>query len=131
MLCEQLADKTHEVENAYGRVVTNQGNQKAMSILLEVFEPSDAPWRGLGTIPASGLSFRDDFSGFDAVKRFGLDEIETGLEPKGCACGQVLRGIIDPTECPLFGNACNPESPVGSCMVSSEGSCAAWFKYST
>ena len=130
MLCEQLADKTHEVENAYGRVVTNQGNRKAMSMLFEVFEPSDAPWRGLGTIPASGLSFRDDFSGIDAVKRFGLDEIETGPEPKGCACGQVLRGIIDPVDCDLFGSTCTPESPVGSCMVSSEGSCAAWYRYS-
>jgi hydrogenase expression/formation protein HypD len=131
MLCDQLADKTHEVENAYGRVVTNQGNRKAMSMLHEVFEPSEAPWRGLGTISESGLAFRKEFSDFSAVKRFDLDEIETGPEPKGCACGQVLRGIIDPVECPLFGNACTPESPVGSCMVSSEGSCAAWFKYST
>jgi hydrogenase expression/formation protein HypD len=131
MLCEQLAYKTHEVENGYGRVVTNQGNRKAMSMLLEVFEPSDAPWRGLGNIPASGLAFRDHFIGFDAVKRFDLDKVETGAEPKGCACGQVLRGIIDPIDCPLFGSTCTPESPVGSCMVSSEGSCAAWFKYST
>lgn len=131
MLCEQLADNTHEVENAYGRAVTNEGNRKAMSMLFEVFEPSDAPWRGLGTIPDSGLAFRDEFSSFDAVERFGLEEIQTGSEPEGCACGEVLRGIIDPIQCPLFGNVCTPESPVGSCMVSSEGSCAAWFRYST
>jgi len=131
MLCEQFADNTHEVGNAYGRVVTNQGNRKAMSMLFEVFEPSNAPWRGLGTIPDSGLAFRDAFSDFDAVKRFDLDEIETRPDPKECACGRVLTGVIDPTDCTLFGNACTPESPVGSCMVSSEGSCAAWFKYST
>jgi len=131
VLCEQLADKTHEVKNAYGRVVTNQGNQKAMSLLHEVFQPSDAPWRGLGIIPDSGLAFRDEFSEFDAVKRFDLKSVQTGSEPSGCACGQVLRGIIDPVDCPLFGNECTPESPVGSCMVSSEGSCAAWFKYSS
>ena len=131
MLCEQLADKEHEVKNAYGRAVTDKGNLKAMSLLHEVFEPSDAPWRGLGTIPASGLAFRDDFHNFDAVKRFNLDTVETGQEPAGCACGHVLRGMIDPVECPLFGNECTPETPVGSCMVSSEGSCAAWFKYST
>ncbi len=131
MLCEQLADNTHEVKNAYGRVVTNEGNQKAMSMLFEVFEPSDAPWRGLGSIPASGLAFRDEFSDFNAVKRFDLDEIEARPEPAECACGEVLRGIIDPTDCSLFGNTCTPESPVGSCMVSSEGSCAAWYRYSS
>ena len=131
MLCELLADNKHEVENAYGRAVTDKGNLKAMSLLHEVFESADASWRGLGTIPASGLSFRAEFSEFNAMKRFGLEEVETGSEPGGCACGQVLRGIMDPVECPLFGNECTPESPVGSCMVSSEGSCAAWFKYST
>ncbi len=131
MLCEQLADNKHEVENAYGRAVTDKGNLKAMSLLHEVFEPSDAPWRGLGTIPASGLAFREKFGDFDAAKRFDLNSVEAGSEPGGCACGQVLRGIIDPVECPLFGSECTPESPIGSCMVSSEGSCAAWFKYTT
>jgi len=130
MLCEQLANKTHEVKNAYGRAVTAQGNHKAMALLHEVFKPADAPWRGLGTIPASGLAFKDEYSDFDAVKRFELENIQTGSEPTGCACGSVLRGMIDPVDCPLFGNECTPESPVGSCMVSSEGSCAAWYKYS-
>ncbi|MDF1527018.1 MAG: hydrogenase formation protein HypD [bacterium] len=130
VLCEQLANNTHEVKNAYGRAVTDLGNRKAMSVLHEVFQPADAPWRGLGIIPASGLAFRAKFSEFDAMKRFGLEEVKTGSEPRGCACGQVLRGVIDPVECPLFGNECTPESPVGSCMVSSEGSCAAWYRYS-
>jgi len=130
MLCEQLANKTHDVENAYGRAVTKQGNEKAMSLLHEVFQPADTPWRGLGTIPMSGLAFRENFREFDAVDRFGLETVEIGSEPSGCACGSVLRGMIDPVDCPLFGKECTPESPIGSCMVSSEGSCAAWFKYS-
>lgn len=130
ILCDQLADNSHEVKNAYGRAVTDQGNTRAMSLLHEIFEPSDAPWRGLGTIPASGLAFRDEFGRFDAMGRFGLLEVEIGPEPAGCACGQVLRGNMDPVQCPLFGNQCTPENPVGSCMVSSEGSCAAWYRYS-
>ena len=129
MLCEQLAYKTHEVENAYGRAVTDKGNQRAMAMLHEVFEAADASWRGLGSIDSSGLAFRDEFAEYDAVKRFGLDSVETGFEPAGCACGEVLRGIVDPVDCPLFANDCTPDSPVGSCMVSSEGSCAAWYKY--
>jgi hydrogenase expression/formation protein HypD len=130
VLCEQLAHHLHEVRNAYGRAVTDRGNERAMSLLMEVFSPADSPWRGLGTIPRSGLAFRDDFSEFDAVKRFSLDKVEAGSEPAGCACGSVLRGMIDPVDCPLFGSECTPESPVGSCMVSSEGSCAAWYRYS-
>ncbi len=131
IICEQIVDNIHEVRNAYGRAVTKEGNRKAMSLLREVFEPSEAPWRGLGNIPDSGLAFRDEFRNFDAVDRFGLNQVETGSEPEGCACGKVLRGIVDPVDCPLFGHDCTPENPVGSCMVSSEGSCAAWYKYST
>jgi hydrogenase expression/formation protein HypD len=130
-LCDQLAENKHEVENAYGRAVSEEGNTQAMEILHRVYEPVDTPWRGLGTIPDSGLGFREEFASFDAVGRFGLDSVETGSEPKGCACPEVLRGLMDPPQCPLFGKACTPESPIGSCMVSSEGSCAAWFKYST
>lgn len=130
MLCDQLAKNTHEVDNAYGRAVSEDGNQQAMGILDQVYKPVDAPWRGLGTIPGSGLGFREEFALFDAVRRFGLDSVETGAEPKGCACADVLLGVMDPPQCPLFGNTCTPESPVGSCMVSSEGSCAAWFRYS-
>ncbi|MDF1535071.1 MAG: hydrogenase formation protein HypD [bacterium] len=130
-ICDQLAENKHEVANAYGRAVSNGGNVKAMGILDQVFEPVDAPWRGLGTIPASGLGFREEFAAYDAIRRFGLDSVEAGSEPKGCACGEVLRGLMDPPRCPLFGKACTPDSPVGSCMVSSEGSCAAWYKYSS
>jgi hydrogenase expression/formation protein HypD len=131
MLCDQYVDKTHEVKNAYGRAVTSEGNRRAMSMLMEVFDPSDAAWRGLGSIPDSGLAFRKEFERFDAAKRFELADIQSGSEPSGCACGQVLRGVIDPVKCPLFGKECTPETPVGSCMVSSEGSCAAWFRYQT
>jgi hydrogenase expression/formation protein HypD len=130
-LCDQFAKNTHEVNNAYGRAVSEDGNQQAMGILHQVYEPVDAPWRGLGTIPGSGLGFREEFAAFDAIRKFGLDSVETGSEPDGCACADVLLGVMDPPQCPLFGNMCTPESPVGSCMVSSEGSCAAWFKYST
>jgi hydrogenase expression/formation protein HypD len=130
MICEQISNNQHEVVNTYGRAVTESGNRRAMAFLYEVFEPSDANWRGLGRIPESGLSFREEFSSFDAAARFGLDSVPSGPEPEGCACGQVLRGILNPPECPLFASQCTPDSPVGSCMVSSEGSCAAWFKYS-
>jgi hydrogenase expression/formation protein HypD len=129
-LCEMLADNSHEVENCYGRAVSEDGNTQAMGILHEVYEPADTLWRGLGNIPGSGLAFREKFAERDAVRRFGLDSVEIGPEPKGCACGDVLRGLKDPPECPLFGTGCTPDTPVGSCMVSSEGSCAAWFKYS-
>jgi hydrogenase expression/formation protein HypD len=128
-LCAQLADNKHEVENAYGRAVTDGGNTTAMELLFKVFTPADTPWRGLGTIPESGLRFRDDYSAFDAVARFDLESVETGGEPAGCACGDVLRGVMDPPQCPLFDNGCSPEMPIGSCMVSSEGSCAAWYRY--
>ena len=104
---------------------------KAMSLLMEVFQPADVTWRGLGTIEGSGLVFREEFKDYDAGNRFQLEFVQTGPEPKGCACGQVLRGTMDPVQCTLFGTECTPENPVGSCMVSSEGSCAAWFKYST
>jgi len=130
MLCDQLADGLHEVQNAYGRAVTDKGNRKAMDLLMDVFEPHEASWRGLGTIPASGLAFKDGFRPFDAVNKFHLEQVVPGEEPQGCACGQVLRGVLDPDQCPLFGSRCTPENPVGSCMVSSEGSCAAWYRYS-
>ncbi|RKX72773.1 MAG: hydrogenase formation protein HypD, partial [Spirochaetes bacterium] len=85
--------------------------------------------RGLGSIKGSGLAVRREYETFDAYERFGL-EVEEGVEPKGCRCGEVLRGVCTPAECPLFGNRCVPGDPVGACMVSSEGSCAAWYNYS-
>jgi len=130
MILDQLLNDKHEVGNAYSRAVSEDGNQNAMSLLLEVFQPCDAPWRGLGVIPSSGLGFNDAFMAFDAVERFGLAAVPTGSDPPECACGEVLRGVTSPPECPLFGLGCTPDMPIGSCMVSSEGSCAAWFKYS-
>ena len=118
-----------EAENEYGRAVTEEGNRQAMGLLAEVLRPADARWRGRGAIPGSGLAFAPGFEAFDARARFGLDRVVPGSEPSGCACGAVLKGLMEPTACPLFGRACTPEDPVGSCMVSSEGSCAAYFKY--
>ncbi len=124
-----LANKQHEVYNTYKRAVTDEGNRAAMDLLMKIFKPVDTPWRGLGYIPDSGLDFREEYSEFNAITRYGLTEVETGSDPPGCACGEVLRGVIDPPQCHLFGNECSPQSPMGSCMVSSEGSCAAWYRY--
>ena len=126
---ELLVDNKHEVINAYGRAVTDEGNRKAMDLLFQIFDAADAPWRGLGFMPLSGLEFKTKYSAFDAGERFNLQEVQTGSDPAECACGQVLRGVMSPPECPLFANGCSPELPVGSCMVSSEGSCAAWYRY--
>ena len=129
MLLEQIASGRAEVEIQYTRVVKPEGNQKAVSLIDTYFEPCDANWRGIGVIPGSGLKLRDAFSRYDVSRVFNL-EIPDGQEPKGCQCGQVLRGIKIPTDCRLFGKACTPEHPVGACMVSTEGSCAAYYKYS-
>ncbi|MFZ2654113.1 MAG: hydrogenase formation protein HypD [Victivallales bacterium] len=117
------------VENNYSRVVRDEGNPKAWSVISKYLEPSDAYWRGIGIIPGSGMSLKKDFAEFDAEKRFGLT-IVNEKEKKGCRCGDVLKGKIVPSECPLFAAKCNPSSPVGPCMVSSEGTCAAYYKYS-
>ena len=117
-----------EVVNAYTRVVSDAGNPKAMSIMDEVFSPCDALWRGIGLIPGSGLTMREEYAGFDAMRVFGM-QLREVPEIKGCRCGDVLKGKMSPDKCPLFGKACTPASPVGPCMVSTEGSCAAYFKY--
>jgi hydrogenase expression/formation protein HypD len=116
------------VEIQYQRVVTPEGNRKAQAVMAEVFEPSDADWRGIGTIPGSGLALREEYARFDAMKRLGI-EVGEVPPPKGCRCGDVLRGVLAPCDCPLFGTACTPAKPVGPCMVSTEGSCAAYYKY--
>jgi hydrogenase expression/formation protein HypD len=115
--------------NAYPRAVTRQGNLQAQEMLANVFEPCDAPWRGLGVIPGSGLAIREEWATFDAVRRFDLTLVEVP-EPKGCACGEILSGTKTPKECALFGKACTPMQPVGPCMVSTEGTCAAYYRYS-
>jgi hydrogenase expression/formation protein HypD len=93
-----------------------------------MFEPCDGAWRGLGVIPGATLKLKDEYKQFDALHRFGIKEIPTE-EPAGCRCGEVLCGLIDPPQCGLFGKKCTPDSPVGPCMVSTEGACSAWYKY--
>jgi hydrogenase expression/formation protein HypD len=128
MLLRQIADGQFEVVIQYARGVKEQGNARAREVMAEVFEPGDADWRGIGVIPGSGLRIRSKFEGLDALRRFTLPEIRS-VEFKGCRCGEVLRGVISPAECGLFAKACTPASPVGPCMVSGEGTCAAYYKY--
>ena len=128
LLLEQLAEGKPRVHNAYARMVRNQGNARARQVLDETFEPCDASWRGVGTVPGSGLRLRPELSDFDAAKRFPVD-LPPAAEPADCICGEILCGTADPPDCPLFGAACTPEDPVGACMVSSEGTCAAWYRY--
>ena len=128
MIMRQLKAGRAEIEIAYARGVMEKGNPVARAAIDEVFETCSATWRGLGEIEGSGYRIREDFAQFDALKRFSF-EVEPTIEPKGCRCGDVLRGILAPDECPLFRKVCTPENPVGPCMVSSEGSCAAYFRY--
>jgi len=127
-LVKQIERGEQRVENAYRRAVRPEGNPKAREISRQLLEPSDALWRGFGTIPASGLSLRADYMDADARLHFSLPDLRN-IEPAGCSCAQVLQGRVRPIDCPLFANACTPESPVGPCMVSSEGTCAASFRY--
>jgi hydrogenase expression/formation protein HypD len=117
-----------EVVNQYTRGVDFEGNARARAMLEEVFEVRDAQWRGLGLIPASGLGVARGFERFDARVRFDVHPVDAP-EPPGCRCGEVLQGLIRPDECPLFATRCTPAEPVGPCMVSTEGSCAAFYKY--
>ena len=128
MLVRQLHEGRAEIEIAYARGVMPEGNPVALAAIDEVFETCTATWRGLGDIPGSGYRIRDEFANFDAVRRFEPD-VESTRDPKGCCCGDVLRARIAPNECPLFRTVCTPENPVGPCMVSSEGSCAAYYRY--
>lgn len=128
MLARQLHEGRAEIEIAYSRGVMPEGNPVALAAIDEVFETCTATWRGLGDIPGSGYRIREGFADFDAVRRFQPD-VEPTREPKGCRCGDVLRARMAPNECPLFRKVCTPENPVGPCMVSSEGSCAAYFRY--
>lgn len=128
MIQEQIKKKTPEIEIQYNRVVRKEGNPSAVKLIYEIFDKSDSAWRGLGNIPGSGLKLKEKFSGFDARIRFPV-KITRSVEPAGCECGNVLKGIKKPFECRLFSKTCRPESPVGPCMVSSEGSCAAYYKY--
>lgn len=124
----QLAKGEAQVVNCYGRVVREEGNRLAQAVLDRYFEPADATWRGIGTVPASGLILKPAFAGFDAARRFTV-EVPPPRIPRGCRCGELLKGKIKPTQCGLFGRGCTPEHPVGPCMVSSEGACAAYYLY--
>jgi hydrogenase expression/formation protein HypD len=127
LLCLQTTRNQAKIENQYSRTARFEGNVKARQILDQVFEPADTEWRGLGMIPGSGLALRNSYKQFDA---FNLSvQVEPSLENPGCRCGDVIRGVVYPEKCPLFGKSCKPENPVGACMVSEEGSCAAHYKY--
>jgi len=125
----QVAAGEARVDNRYARVVTRGGNAQALALMGRFLQPVDAAWRGIGTIPASGLGLREAFVAYDAEKRHGVT-VALGRENPACRCGDVLKGKLRPPECPLFGTACTPDHAVGPCMVSSEGTCSAYFKYS-
>ncbi|MCX5900858.1 MAG: hydrogenase formation protein HypD [Proteobacteria bacterium] len=128
LLLDQMQTEKKEVVIQDGRGVKAEGNRTAMAMLASIFEPADARWRGLGMIPGSGLVFRDAYASFDALKKFSVPELHSE-DIKGCRCGDILRGIIEPPDCPLFKKVCTPQNPTGPCMVSSEGTCAAYYRY--
>ena len=128
MLVEQVVRGKAMAENGYNRSVRPEGNLAALGIMHQIFHPDDAAWRGFGILPESGMGIRVDFQQFDARKRFTIPDIPS-REPPGCRCGEVLRGVIEPPECPLFARVCTPAKPLGPCMVSDEGACAAHFLY--
>src|SRR5664280_2744932 len=129
MLVRQLAAGRAEVENQYTRVVRRDGNPRALEAIEQTMELRDNfEWRGLGSIPKSGLRLREEFADWDAEQRYEVPGISVP-DHKACQCGQVLRGLVKPWECKVFGTACTPERPIGTCMVSSEGACAAYYHY--
>jgi len=127
-LVDMIEGAAPDVRNTYSRSVRPAGNRVAQGLLERVFQTTDAEWRGLGTLARSGLVLREEFATLDAARRFCV-QVGASREPAGCLCGQVLRGITAPPECPLFGKACRLEHPVGPCMVSGEGACAAYIQY--
>ena len=133
MVAKQVKEGRAEIENEYTRVVRPEGNPKAIHAMEQVFEPSDIGWRGFGTIPGSGMKLKPEFEGYDARLKYedllSVLEGQDFSEPPGCRCGEVLRGLIDSTECNMFGTACTPSNPIGPCMVTAEGSCNIVFKY--
>ncbi|MCX7642090.1 MAG: hydrogenase formation protein HypD [Elusimicrobiales bacterium] len=128
LLIEKKLNGKNEITTEYSRAVNYNGNQYAMEIMKEVFSIVDAKWRAVGVIKSSGYKFSKKYISFDALKRFSI-KVKDSSEPKGCLCGMILLGLKKPSDCPLFGKKCKPEDAVGPCMVSSEGACAAWYKY--
>lgn len=129
MTVRQLEKGTYEVQNGYPRAVTYEGNRAAQAMIAKVFKPVDRKWRGIGLIPLSGWGLRDEFADFDAERRFNIGLIQT-QESELCIAGQILQGIKKPVECPAFGSLCTPQSPLGAPMVSSEGACSAYYRFS-
>jgi len=128
MLVKQVKEGRAEVENAYPRAVSREGNKKAMEMMYRVFESHDVDWRGFPVIPDSGLKLKPEFEKYDALKKFDV-EVKHVEKHSACICDKVLRGVADPTDCKLFGKACTPQKPVGPCMVSHEGACKIWALY--
>jgi hydrogenase expression/formation protein HypD len=128
MVARQLEDGRHQVENQYKRVVQRQGNRPAREMVEKVFEVTDRKWRGIGEIPSSGLKIRKELAAFDAAVKFAVAGVDIP-EPEICISGAVLQGLSKPHGCPAFGRECVPEHPLGAPMVSSEGPCAAYYKY--
>ena len=129
MILRQIREGRAEIENSYRRAVKPEGAPRALKLLDQVFEHEDAPWRGIGVIPRSGLKVREEYAEHDAAKRFTVETEDSYEMPSGCRCGDVLRAIIYPWECPLFNKTCTPDNPVGPCMVSHEGSCYISARY--
>ncbi len=128
MLLRQVVDGTPRVETQYSRLVAPDGNIAALDVMNRVFAPCDSEWRGLGVIPSSGLGLRPGFVQFDVLRKFDL-KLPESQEPEGCMCGEILRGKREPLDCPLFGRVCTPMSPVGACMVTTEGTCQAHYRF--
>jgi hydrogenase expression/formation protein HypD len=128
MVLRQVERGTSKVENAYPRAVKSGGNARAQDVTRSALEPRDDPWRGLGVIPGASLGLRPEYADADAEKALSLPPMQNH-EPPGCICAQVVAGMTTPSRCALFGKRCTPENPVGPCMVSSEGTCAAWYRY--
>ncbi|HEY6118613.1 MAG TPA: hydrogenase formation protein HypD [Pyrinomonadaceae bacterium] len=129
MIVKQIIEGRSEVENQYPRAVSRDGNPKALEVLFETFEPRDYfEWRGLGSIARSGMRLSGKYAAFDAELKFQIPGLRIA-DPKACQCGEILKGVKKPWECKVFGTACTPETPIGSCMVSSEGACAAYYNF--
>jgi hydrogenase expression/formation protein HypD len=129
MIVKQIVEGRAEVENQYARVVLRDGNRKALEAIFDVFEPCDYfEWRGLGSIAHSGMRLSRKYAAYDAELKFNVPGLAIA-DPKACQCGEILKGVKKPWECKVFGTACTPETPIGSCMVSSEGACAAYYNF--
>jgi hydrogenase expression/formation protein HypD len=129
MLLQQLVENRCEVENQYNRIVQKTGNKVALEAMNKVFAVRETfEWRGLGEMPNSGLKIRTEYAQFDAELKFTIPNLKVA-DHKACQCGEILKGVLKPWECKVFGTACTPETPIGTCMVSSEGACAAYYKY--